>query len=600
MFFFSPDLHGSDMVAQLSTTFNSFTNEDGDLATSLALDALTILCDSNTVNMASTWRVLRNKFINENRPQSLKSLHRFFAHAPHLQTPTLEYDYLVDDALRQLWQTICRNDVKPDIISSAFAALKDYELGSLLTLRYIPAIFCKDVLVKNNDGQDVQEFTDANGREVMDFRRGAIPGECWVQLLLKIRPDCIGSAADLIGHLISNEINYYRGGIYRLPEGRPEPRKLQGLHLHSPLKAIVGYLGNPKNYNAKRSSSDDNDTNLVITNALRSISKKFPKPIPPFDWSCLKTFFNISFEARKYCLMIVKNQLPYSISASNLLETFLAEFEPNCFEEDLLFLFTVLPDISFGINLTVLKIFVEKIVNYCFKESQLNSFTEGCLFDKFLESVKYVFQEKTELPEVLDFYTMIIERYMDSMDIDSKVFQRYTEVVSALNVKSIDTLTSPATWWETPIGKLKKATIIRSYLVLYNTKLDNPLKWLNPIIDAYFQRSHDEIKFFFQHLVYTLYAFNNDERTCKWMMEMFLHIQGLLADSSKKDNIQKVPYLLDIFILTVDVLSGCAVLLGNMDIVATQPDKRLHIFPESMQYLCEHAFWKEEETKVQL
>lgn len=583
------------MVTQLSTTFNTFTDDEGDLATSLALDALTALCNSNTVNMASTWRVLRNKFQNENRPEAMKSLHRFFANAPHLQTPTIEYEQLVDDALHQLWQTICRNDLKPELINSALEALKDYELGSLLTIRYLPEIFCKDVIA---NGGGIREFTAPNGREVLDLRQDMIPGECWVQLLQKIRPDCIGSAADLIAYFISNEISYYRSGIYRLPEGRPEPRKLQGLYSQSPLRAIISYLVNQANYDTQPSDSEENDTNLVITNALRSISKKFPKPIPPLDWSFLKIFFNISFETRKYCLMIANNQLIYSMSASNLMESFLAEFEPNCFEEDLLFLFTILPDISSGISLTVLKNFLEKIVIYCFKESQLSSFTEGCLFEKFLESVKYVFQDKNELPEVVDLYTMIIERYMDSMDIDSRVFQRYTEVVSVLNVNSIDTLTSPANWWEVPIGKLKKATIIRSYLVLYNTKLENPLKWLNPIIDAYVQRSHDEIKFFFRHLVFTLYAFNNDERTCKWMMEMFLHIQGLLADSSNKKKLKKVLYLLDVFILTVDVLSGCAILLGNLDTVATQPNKRLHIFPESMQYLCEHVFWKEEEIKV--
>lgn len=44
-------------------------------------------------------------------------------------------------------------------------------------------------------------------------------------------------------------------------------------------------------------------------------------------------------------------------------------------------------------------------------------------------------------------------------------------------------MTSPNTWWEITTEKLKKATIIRCTLVLNNETIDNPLYWLNPIIN---------------------------------------------------------------------------------------------------------------------
>lgn len=170
-------------------------------------------------------------------------------------------------------------------------------------------------------------------------------------------------------------------------------------------------------------------------------------------------------------------------------------------------------------------------------------------------------------------------------------------MVSVLSPNSIDGLTSPSNWWETPIGKLKKATIIRCYLVLYNTQQSNPLKWLSPIIDAYATKPEEHI-FFFRHLAVTLYAFHSDEHSCSWTMELFIQIQALLAESSNKEKLEKALYLLDIFILSVDVLSGCAVLLGNLDVVATSRNDRFEIFPESMQFLCDHVFWKDQEAKV--
>ncbi|XP_036330695.1 focadhesin isoform X1 [Rhagoletis pomonella] len=577
-----PTHHGSDLVSHLSDTLNSCTDDSGDLATSLALDAIVALCDSHTVNIVSTWRVLSNKFRHERRPRALKSLYRFFSHIPLLHTPTLEYEQLVDEALEQLWLTISRTDSEAEIVREALSALKNFEIGTLLAMRHIPIQYRQDI-------PGVREFI--GGREVVDLQQEMVPGEIWVRLLQNIRPECGSAVADLIAHHIYAEINSYRSGVYRLPEGKPEPRKLQGLFPQSPLRAVVSYLVGQSRF------GDHVTEPHVVTNALRAISKKFPKPIPPLDWCFLHSFFHLSFEARKYCILIAKNQLLHSGTAKRLLENFLADFEPNCFEEDLLLLFSLLPEIANGISLQILKNFAEKIAIYSFKESQLSGFTEGCLFEKFIDSVKYIFLGKCDIPEVLDIFTLIVERYMDSMDLDSRLFERYTEVVSVLHPNSIDGLTSPANWWETPIGKLKKATIIRCYLVLYNTQLPNPLKWLTPIIDAYANR-REEQPFFFRHLVATLYAFNNDEQSCNWIMEMFLQIQALLAESSNKEKLDKVLYLLDIFILAVVVLSGCAVLLCNLDAVATQRKDRFALFPESMQFLCDHVFWKDQEAKI--
>lgn len=51
-------LHGTDLVAPLSKILNN--SSDNDLARSLALDAVVLLCRSHTVNIVSTWNILKN------------------------------------------------------------------------------------------------------------------------------------------------------------------------------------------------------------------------------------------------------------------------------------------------------------------------------------------------------------------------------------------------------------------------------------------------------------------------------------------------------------------------------------------------------------
>lgn len=187
----------------------------------------------------------------------------------------------------------------------------------------------------------------------------------------KIRPECGDSAADLVAHYIGNEISGFRSGVYRLPEGKPEPRKLMGLFATSPLRAVCNYLVSQARF------GDYVPEPYAVTFALRALSKRFTKPIPPMDWSCLTSFFHLSFDARKYCIMLAKNQALHSGTARRLLENFLADFEPNCFEEDLLLLFSLLPEIGNSVSLHILKNFAEKVAVYCFKESQLNDFAEG-------------------------------------------------------------------------------------------------------------------------------------------------------------------------------------------------------------------------------
>lgn len=62
--------HGTDLVAPLSNILNKST--DNDLARSLALEAVVLLCRSHTVNIVSTWNVLKNAFNSKLQSRTTK------------------------------------------------------------------------------------------------------------------------------------------------------------------------------------------------------------------------------------------------------------------------------------------------------------------------------------------------------------------------------------------------------------------------------------------------------------------------------------------------------------------------------------------------
>lgn len=359
MKYFRPSQHGTDLVPILSHILNHCSSEEGDVATAIALDAITALCESNTVSILSTWKVLSGKFRQEKRIASQKSLFKFFSYIPTFHNASAAYENVVDEVLSHLWFFITRSDCN-ELIKAALEALGHFQPGKVMYFKHIPQQFQVATKLKGKE----LEITDGLAWQ-------AVPGECWIELLKGIKPKCKAYVADLISDYIEFEIAEYRSGVYNLPEHMPEPKKLLTLGSGSTLRAVLNFL-------IKQSRFENNSIDeLLIINTLRAISRKFSKPIPPLDWSFLQCFFHIGFQTRKYCILIATNQMEHSGTAKRLLENFLIDFEPNCFEEDLLLLLGLLPVVSGKMPTQVLKVFAEKVAIYCFKESQINGFSEG-------------------------------------------------------------------------------------------------------------------------------------------------------------------------------------------------------------------------------
>lgn len=55
------------MVSPLSRILSDCAGSSNELATCIALDAIVLLCNSHTVNIASTWKAIRHIFEKEHR-----------------------------------------------------------------------------------------------------------------------------------------------------------------------------------------------------------------------------------------------------------------------------------------------------------------------------------------------------------------------------------------------------------------------------------------------------------------------------------------------------------------------------------------------------
>ncbi|KAG4067715.1 hypothetical protein HA402_005487 [Bradysia odoriphaga] len=229
-----PTQHGTDLVVHLSNILNQSSGLEGETSTTLAIEAIIILCNSHTVNIASTWKALSQKFDNENRKRPTITLCKFFGQVPLLRSPTQEYEQLYTEAVSKLWHYILHSDCS-EVISSALAALQNFDYCGL-ALAQIPDIFRQNLAIPSAYIKNVSDAKTIDAVDVLDY----IPGQCWVQLIQKVNPSAMGSAADLVSHYIHNEIEAYRGGVYHLPEGKPEPNNLKQLHNRSPLALRCG------------------------------------------------------------------------------------------------------------------------------------------------------------------------------------------------------------------------------------------------------------------------------------------------------------------------------------------------------------------------
>lgn len=345
-------------MVHLSNILNHSSGFDGETSTIIAIEAIIALCKSHTINIASTWKALSQKFENEQRKRPLVTLCKFFGQVPLLRSPTLEYEQLYSESIAKLWHYVAYSECS-EIISGALTALKNFDYCGF-ALAQIPEMFRQNLVIPS---AYTKKAIDVNPDpvDVLDY----IPGQCWIQLIQNVNPLAIEFASDLVAHYIHNEIDSYRSGVYQLPEGKPEPNNLKQLHNRSPLRYVVEYL----TMEAKKSIKGNE---AVVRNCLRCLSKKFPKPIPPLDMYFLIHFMNDDIDMKKYCIRILANQILQSGTAKNLLENYVSKFAEDQLNDfgEIEIVLDVLVEIINGISTDISKQFMKRLFEFSYQKSQ--------------------------------------------------------------------------------------------------------------------------------------------------------------------------------------------------------------------------------------
>lgn len=80
---FSSKLYGEEMVAHLSRILNKCCEGEGEMASSIAIEAISVLCSEGIIDIKTTWSTLAPKYLMDKRTKTVK---RWISSAP---TPTI-------------------------------------------------------------------------------------------------------------------------------------------------------------------------------------------------------------------------------------------------------------------------------------------------------------------------------------------------------------------------------------------------------------------------------------------------------------------------------------------------------------------------------
>lgn len=103
--------------------------------------------------------------------------------------------------------------------------------------------------------------------------------------------------------------------------------------------------------------------------------------------------------------------------------------------------------------------------------------------------------------------------------------------------------------------------------------------------------------FILRQIVYVLHKFSkNDKYTSIWLMEILSEIQCLLTGGTDNyltnEMYIKCQFMIDLFIISIDILSGCGLLYDSIDTLVESQANRLNCFPASLCVISKRDYWK--------
>ncbi len=126
---YRPDYYAQELLATISTLINICNQKAHAGISAILVDTMAVLCQTEVVDMVSTFSALHPQFKNEKRTLTLQAHCRFMstlASLEHLCTAD-QADSFYERVIRILWSMSCNKTNEVEVNSAAFSALSKFK-----------------------------------------------------------------------------------------------------------------------------------------------------------------------------------------------------------------------------------------------------------------------------------------------------------------------------------------------------------------------------------------------------------------------------------------------------------------------------------------
>ncbi|XP_014484720.1 PREDICTED: focadhesin isoform X2 [Dinoponera quadriceps] len=576
----------TDFVPLLSQILNRCHDQNGGTASALALDSISLLCESAVIGVCSTWKLLAPKMRKEKRTIILESLCRLFADVPSFPFKSDDdYESLFVDVVPLLWSYVVSGDMR--VAESALRALKSYSFARI-PLNALPLDFRMNVTLPRVYYEKAAS-KDVNPEDMLQY----VPGACWIQMLKNVNRSILPVAGDLLISYIEEELGTYKSQIYNWSQG--EPCNFKYLPERSVIRAVGEHL--------RRSDPTDPNEQRVILECMRIFAHKYTKLLPNVKWDFLSKTMQISETAKEYGLFIVSRHSYISLSAKLLVENCMSKYRSAIFKpasdaglllvnEKHLAFYANLHEICRALPPNDLKHFLEISLDYVVDKMSLNDEKAAASFDRIMSSYATVLNsDATHLGNRTLLYT-ILKNVFQNVDLTSTRFHKYFTAVMELSADEVERMTSPSLWWwEGTPEKLRNAIAVRVELASKRFT-ETPLTWLNEPIDVVASNSTGMRRYLLEGVQRVLaeLRYTTDKYCVDWIVEFMSRIDMLMLESP--DEKDQIAFYCDTLFISVICLSGMDCLLPRKELLSASQDCRIRLFPQALFVLVNKQIWK--------
>ncbi|XP_015112236.1 focadhesin [Diachasma alloeum] len=585
---------GAELVPLLSQILNKCTSNTGSAASALALRGISALCVSGVADVCSTWRVLSPRMSGEKRTVVIVSICEFFGDIP-LASSYLEDDFneLLGESLRKLWDYACHENM--EIVEAAFKALASYKVQQM-RVSHLPESF--SAVPRSNGGRG-----GGGSEELLEEEPAYVPGACWVQMLGNVREQALSTAGDLLIKFINEELYSYRSGIYMWPMG--EPVNFNYLPDKSPARSIGEYLRHYESGTAKSKFNIDGDPrhesnkssgrDRVAVECMRIFSMKYPKALPPVQFSLLSDAINISDETRAYGVSLACHQAAVSPSAKEYLSKLLGEMSDcgSMSPQEFTKCWHVcghLGDVCRGAASSVLGPFLDATINYIVERAIVDNDSAVVMFREVMKSFANILRDDLVLHDNKTIIGNILERLGDKVDVDHKIFGSIVEAMLELPTEQIERMTLPSVWEEVTTERLEKAIEIRGGLVMKRNN-EIPLSWMNEMLWVCSTVPSGQRRLL-RTLQRILGELRQEKSNAGWSWDLMRRIQASIVDADDDKSVKAAEFLCDALFVTIIVVTCDDYLLGEEGLVASSREVRGELFPHAVYRVSQLPCWK--------